>query len=45
MVGSALRGALAGVMIREYYLVRKTRLHLPDLYKLDGRYPRWGRAA
>ena len=42
---SALLGALAGVMICDYYAIRKTRLHLPDLYRTGGRYPGWNRSA
>ncbi len=38
---SALLGAIAGVMISDYYLVRKTQLNLADLFKPDGPYKGW----
>ena len=38
---SALLGAIAGVMISDYYLVRKTKLNLADLYKPYGPYKGW----
>jgi NCS1 family nucleobase:cation symporter-1 len=31
-------GSIAGVLIADYWLVRKTELHLADLYKVNGRY-------
>ena len=31
-------GAIAGVLIADYWWVRRTRLHLADLYRRDGRY-------
>lgn len=34
----ALLGPIAGIMIADYYVVRKTQLHLADLYRRDGRY-------
>lgn len=42
---SALLGAIAGVMISDYYLVRKTKLNLADLYKTDGPHRGWNRPA
>lgn len=42
---SALLGALAGVMICDYYIVRKTRLDLAQLYKVGGIYKGWNPAA
>lgn len=42
---SAMLGSLAGVMICDYYVIRKTRLHLTDLFRTDGRYPRWNNDA
>lgn len=42
---SALLGALAGVMICDYYIVRRTRIDLPQLYKPDGIYRGWNRPA
>lgn len=38
---SALLGAIAGVMISDYYLVRKTKLNLADLFKPDGPHKGW----
>ena len=35
---SALLGAVAGVMLCDYYLVRRTRLQVDDLYREDGVY-------
>jgi NCS1 family nucleobase:cation symporter-1 len=35
---SALLGAIAGVMIVDYFIVRKTRLAVEELYQRDGRY-------
>ncbi len=42
---SALLGAIAGVMISDYYLVRKTQLDLAALFKPDGPYKGWNKAA
>ena len=42
---SALLGAIAGVMISDYYLVRKAKLNLADLYKKDGPYKGWNKPA
>lgn len=42
---SALLGALAGIMICDYFVVRKTVLNLAELYKPKGIYKGWnGRA-
>lgn len=42
---SALLGPIAGIFIADYWLVRRARLALADLYARDGRYGRWnGRA-
>jgi len=38
---SALLGALAGVMICDYYIIRKTELDLAQLFKVDGIYKGW----
>lgn len=38
---SALLGALAGIMICDYFVVHKTRLHLAELYKPHGIYKGW----
>jgi NCS1 family nucleobase:cation symporter-1 len=38
---SALLGPIAGIFIADYWLVRRTRLSLADLYDRDGIYGRW----
>jgi NCS1 family nucleobase:cation symporter-1 len=38
---SGLLGPLAGIFIADYWLIRKARLSLADLYELDGIYGRW----
>ncbi len=35
---SSLMGAVGGVLIADYWILRKRELSLPDLFKLDGRY-------
>jgi nucleobase:cation symporter-1, NCS1 family len=35
---SALLGAIGGVLIADYYVIRRTRLDLPRLYSKDGPY-------
>jgi NCS1 family nucleobase:cation symporter-1 len=35
---SALLGPIAGILIVDYYLIRKTELDVPALYKDDGQY-------
>jgi NCS1 family nucleobase:cation symporter-1 len=35
---SALLGPIAGIMIADYWLVRRCRLDVPDLYRTHGRY-------
>ena len=35
---SSLMGAVGGILIADYWIVRKRQLSLPDLFKLDGRY-------
>ncbi len=37
----SLLGAIAGVMIADYWIVRRRRLDVADLYRERGRYPRW----
>ncbi len=37
---SGLLGPIAGIFIADYWLVRRTRLSLPDLYRRDGIYGR-----
>lgn len=38
---SALLGPIAGIFIADYWLVRRARLALADLYDSHGRYGRW----
>lgn len=38
---SALLGALAGIMICDYYIIRKTKLDLVELFKKNGIYKGW----
>lgn len=40
---SALLGSVAGVMLVDYYLLRRRRLDIDDLYREDGRYSYGGR--
>jgi NCS1 family nucleobase:cation symporter-1 len=35
---SALLGPIAGIMVVDYWLIRKTELDVPDLYRPNGRY-------
>ena len=35
---SSLMGAVGGVLIADYWILRKRELSLPDLFKVDGRY-------
>jgi NCS1 family nucleobase:cation symporter-1 len=45
---SALLGPIAGVLIVDYYLIRKTELNVTELYREDGQYSYgkgWNRAA
>ena len=42
---SALLGALAGIMICDYFVLRKTKLDLAHLFKADGKYRGWNKAA
>ncbi len=35
---SALLGPIAGIMVVDYWLLRKTELDVPDLYRPEGRY-------
>ena len=37
-------GSIAGVLIADYWLIRRTRLSLEDLYLATGRYGRWNAA-
>jgi NCS1 family nucleobase:cation symporter-1 len=38
---SGFLGPIAGIFIADYWVVRKARLSLPDLYSADGIYGRW----
>ena len=38
---SAIMGPIAGVMIVDYWILKKTELDVSDLYRYDGRYPRF----
>jgi len=38
---SSLLGPIAGIMIVDYFLVRKQSYDLLSLYKDDGTYPAW----
>jgi NCS1 family nucleobase:cation symporter-1 len=38
---SSFLGPIAGIFIADYWLIRKARLSLPDLYSSDGIYGRW----
>ena len=40
---SSLLGPIAGIMIVDYFLIKKQNLNLPDLYKDNGVYPAWNR--
>ncbi|NDD29040.1 MAG: nitrate reductase [Proteobacteria bacterium] len=35
---SALLGPIAGVMVADYWILRRTRLHVAELYEMDGMY-------
>lgn len=38
---SSLLGPIAGIMIVDYFLVKRQQLNLPELYKQSGYYPDW----
>jgi NCS1 family nucleobase:cation symporter-1 len=38
---SAFLGPIAGIFIADYWIVRRARLALPDLYRNEGLYGRW----
>jgi NCS1 family nucleobase:cation symporter-1 len=38
---SSFLGPIAGIFIVDYWVIRKARLSLPDLYDSDGIYGRW----
>jgi NCS1 family nucleobase:cation symporter-1 len=35
---SSLMGAIGGILIADYWIIRRQRLSLPDLFKVNGRY-------
>jgi NCS1 family nucleobase:cation symporter-1 len=41
---SSLLGPIAGIMIVDYFLVKKQHYELPDLYRDGGVYPAWNTA-
>ena len=41
---SSLLGPIAGIMIVDYFLIKKQEYDLPGLYKDDGPYPAWNLA-
>lgn len=38
---SSLLGPIAGIMIVDYFLIKRQEYDLPGLYKFDGPYPAW----
>jgi nucleobase:cation symporter-1, NCS1 family len=42
---SALLGAMAGIMICDYYLIRKTKISVVELFNPDGPYKGWNTPA
>ena len=42
---SALLGPIAGIMVADYFVVRRRELSVADLYRADGVYPRWSAPA
>lgn len=42
---SALLGAMAGIMICDYYLIRKTKISVTELFNPDGPYKGWNTPA
>ena len=41
---SSLLGPIAGIMITDYFVIRRQRYDLAGLYRDDGPYPAWNRA-
>lgn len=41
---SSLLGPIAGIMVVDYFLVRRQQYDLPGLYKSEGPYPAWNAA-
>jgi NCS1 family nucleobase:cation symporter-1 len=41
---SSLLGPIAGIMITDYFVIRRQRFDLAGLYRDDGPYPAWNRA-
>ena len=42
---SALLGPIAGILIADYFIIRKKQLDVADLYREGGRYGRWNPVA
>jgi len=42
---SALLGSLAGIMICDYYIIRKTNFDLAELFKVNGKFKGWNTPA
>jgi len=38
---SSLMGALGGILIADYWIIRRQKLSVPDLFKEDGQYSYW----
>ena len=41
---SNLLGPIAGIMIMDYFIIKKQNIHLIDIYRVDGVYPKVNRA-
>jgi NCS1 family nucleobase:cation symporter-1 len=41
---SSLLGPIAGIMIMDYFIIKKQNIHLIDIYKVNGVYPKVNRA-
>jgi NCS1 family nucleobase:cation symporter-1 len=37
----AFLSAIGGIMVADYYLIRRRRVNVPDLYRLDGQFRYW----
>ncbi len=38
----AFLSAIGGIMVADYYILRKRRINVPDLYRTDGQFRYWG---
>lgn len=38
----AFLSAIGGIMVADYFILRRRRLNVPDLYKADGQFRYWG---